>query len=107
MAVIAASAVSQPDDGQWLMASKDYGANRFSGLDRINAGNVRNLRLHWTFSAGVLRGHEGMPLVVGDTMYFVTPCPNILYALDLKNWGAKKWECKPKPSPAPQARGLL
>ena len=52
------SAVATPDDGQWLMASKDYANNRFSGLSEINAGNVRNLQLAWTFSTGVLRGHE-------------------------------------------------
>ena len=101
-AVVSASAVSAPDDGQWLMASKDYANNRFSGLEEINAGNVRNLKLAWSFSTGVLRGHEGAPLVVGDTMYFVTPYPNILYALDLKNQGAKKWEYKPKPPAAAQ-----
>lgn len=91
------SAVSVPDDGQWLMAAKDYANNRFSGLEEINANNVRNLKLAWTFTTGLVRGHEAAPLVVGDTMYFVTPYPNILYALDLKNSGAKKWEYKPKP----------
>jgi glucose dehydrogenase len=94
------SAVATPDDGQWLMASKDYANNRFSGLSEINSSNVRNLQLAWRFSTGVLRGHEGAPLVVGGTMYFVTACPNILYALNLKNGGAKKWEYKPKPSSA-------
>ena len=96
------ASADQPDDGQWLMASKDYANNRFSGLDQINSANVRNLRLAWTFSTGVLRGHEGAPLVVGDTMYFVTPFPNILYALDLRSSGAKKWEYKPKPLTAAQ-----
>jgi PQQ-dependent dehydrogenase (methanol/ethanol family) len=100
--VIATSATSHPEDGQWLMASKDYANNRFSGLNQINAGNVGALKLAWTFSTGVLRGHEGAPLVVGDTMYFVTPYPNVLYALDLKNQGAKKWEYKPKPASAAQ-----
>lgn len=100
--VIPVSATSTPDDGQWLMASKDYANNRFSGLDQINAGNVGSLKLAWSFSTGVLRGHEGAPLVVGDTMYFVTPYPNILYALDLKNQGAKKWEYRPKLQSAAQ-----
>jgi PQQ-dependent dehydrogenase (methanol/ethanol family) len=100
--VAAVSAVSQPDDGQWLMAAKDYGNNRFSGLDQINAGNVQQLRLAWTFSTGVLRGHEAAPLIVGDTMYFVTPYPNILYALDLRNSGAIRWSYKPKPASASQ-----
>lgn len=94
--------MSQTEDGQWLMAAKDYANRRFSGLDEIKAANVGSLRLAWTFSTGVLRGHEAAPLVVGDTMYYVTPFPNILYALDLKNNGAKKWEYKPKPVPSAQ-----
>ena len=84
------------------MASKDYANTRFSDLRDITTGNVSSLKLAWTFTTGVLRGHEGAPLVVGDTMYFVTPFPNILYALDLANHGAKKWEYKPKPALAAQ-----
>ena len=95
-------ATTSADDGQWLMASKDYANTRFSDLRDITAGNVSSLKLAWTFTTGVLRGHEGAPLVVGDTMYFVTPFPNILYALDLANHGAKKWEYKPKPALAAQ-----
>src|SRR5688572_11826519 len=94
--------VSSADDGQWLMASRDYANTRFSDLRDITTGNVSSLKLAWTFTTGILRGHEGAPLVVGDTMYFVTPFPNILYALDLANHGAKKWEYKPKPALAAQ-----
>src|SRR5688572_15275901 len=94
--------VPAADDGQWLMASKDYANTRFSDLRDITTGNVSSLKLAWTFTTGVLRGHEGAPLVVGGTMYFVTPFPNVLYALDLANHGAKKWEYKPKPAFAAQ-----
>ncbi len=93
---VTSAAVVQNDDGQWLMAAKDYGNNRFSGLSEINTGNVRNLRLAWMFSTGVERGHEAAPLVVGDTMYYVTPYPNSLYALDLGKSGAKKWQYVPR-----------
>ena len=82
---------NQPDDGQWVMAAKDYSNARYSGLDQINIGNAKNLKLAWTFSTGFTKGHEAAPLVVGDTMYVVTPFPNFLYALDLKNNGAIKW----------------
>ena len=45
-------------------------------------------------------GHEGAPLVVGDTMYLVTPYPNIAYALDLSKAGAPiKWVFQPNPDP--------
>src|SRR5207244_1122015 len=72
----------------------------FSGLDEINASNVGNLKVAWTFSTGVNRGQEAAPLVVGDTMYVVTPFPNILYALDLKANGAAKWKYEPDPESA-------
>jgi lanthanide-dependent methanol dehydrogenase len=95
-ASIPASAAKQPEDGQWLIPAKDYASTRFSGLDQINTSNAHSLRLAWTFSTGEARGHEAAPLVVGDTMYYVTPFPNILFALDLKNQGAKKWAYTPK-----------
>ena len=90
------------DDGQWAMAAKNYANTRFSGLDQINAGNVKRLRVAWVFSTGVLNGHEAAPLVIKDTMYVVTPWPNILYALDLKQAGAIKWIYRPNPSRAAQ-----
>ena len=55
-------------DGDWTMPSKDYAATRYSTLAGINAQNAGSLHPVWTFSTGVLGGHEGQPLVVGDTM---------------------------------------
>jgi len=99
-----ASAVSATqDDGQWVMAAKDYANTRYSGLQEITTANVRNLRPAFTFSTGVLRGQEAAPLVVNGTMYVVTPYPNILYALDLTKPGAPtKWTYMPKPAAAAQ-----
>jgi lanthanide-dependent methanol dehydrogenase len=77
------------------MAAKNYQNTRFSGLDQINAANVAGLKAVWTFSTGVDKGQEAAPIVVGDTMYVVTPYPNYLYALDLKNSGAAKWKYDP------------
>ena len=54
------------DDGQWLMPAKDYANTRYSDLDQINTGNVKNLKVAWTFSTGHRRGHEAAPLVVGQ-----------------------------------------
>jgi lanthanide-dependent methanol dehydrogenase len=97
-----AQSANEPEDWQWLMPAKNYASTRFSGLDEINASNVANLKVAWTFSTGVNRGHEAAPLVVGDTMYVVTPYPNILYALDLKAGGATKWKYEPNPEAAAQ-----
>jgi len=98
-----AASASQADDGQWLMAAKDYANTRFSGLHEITTDNVANLKLAWSFSTGVLRGQEAAPLVVNGTMYVVTPYPNILYALDLTQPGAPvKWTFNPRPAAASQ-----
>src|SRR5438105_7001712 len=66
---------AETDDGQWLMPAHDYASTRFSALTEINTGNVSRLQAAWTFSTGVERGHEAAPLVVGSTMYVVTPYP--------------------------------
>ena len=86
------------EDGQWPMPAKNYSSTRFSGLSDINTSNVHNLKEAWSFSTGVTRGHEAAPLVVNNTMYVVTPYPNILYALDLTKGGAVKWKYEPKPA---------
>ena len=93
----------EADDGQWVMPQKTYTATRYSGLQEINANTVTNLKVAWTFSTGVNRGQEAAPLVVSNVMYVVTPYPNILYALDLKQPGSTKWKYESKPAAA--ARG--
>ena len=97
-----ASGIPPAEDGQWPMAAKNYESTRYSGLDQINASNVAGLQVAWSFSTGVNRGQEAAPIVVGDTMYVVTPYPNILYALDLKNNGSVKWKYEPNPEAASQ-----
>ena len=57
------------DPNQWVMPAGDYANTRYSELNQINTENVNKLGPAWTFSTGVLRGHEGAPLVIGDVMY--------------------------------------
>lgn len=83
----------------WVIQTGDYANTRHSKLAQINKGNVGDLQVAWSFSTGVLRGHEGSPIVVGDTMYVHTPFPNVVYALDLNNYGAIKWKYEPKQDP--------
>src|SRR4249920_2205933 len=71
------------DPKQWVIQTSDYANTRFSKLTQITKDNVGKLQPVWTFSTGVLRGHEGGPLVIGDTMYVHTPFPNNVFALDL------------------------
>jgi PQQ-dependent dehydrogenase (methanol/ethanol family) len=79
------------------MQNKNTSATRYSSVNEINTENVKNLKVAWSFSTGVLRGHEGEPLVVGSTMFVHTPFPNIVYALDLSKEGAPvKWKYTPR-----------
>jgi lanthanide-dependent methanol dehydrogenase len=83
--------------GQWVMPAHDYANSRYSELDQITSANATNLKASWTFSTGVLRGHEGQPLVVDNTMYLITPYPNVAYALDLTQPGFPlKWKFRPE-----------
>jgi PQQ-dependent dehydrogenase (methanol/ethanol family) len=83
--------------GEWSLPAGDYSSSRFSELDQITVANAKNLHAAWTFSTGVLRGHEGSPLVVQNTMYLVTPYPNVSYALDLTKEGQPlKWKARPE-----------
>ncbi len=90
-------ATSNPSN--WALQTGDYANQRYSTLAQINKDNVKNLQVAWTFSTGVLRGHEGSPLVIGNTMYVHTPFPNNVFALDLDNDGAIKWRYEPKQDP--------
>ena len=88
------------DADQWVMPTGNYANHRYSELDQINARNVGNLNVAWTFSTGVLRGHEGGPLIIGDMMYVHTPFPNKVFALDLSDNQKIVWEYEPKQDPA-------
>src|SRR5436190_23899310 len=84
------------DPNQWVMPTGNYANTRYSELNQINKDNAKNLRPVWTFSTGVLRGHEGGPLVIGDVMYVHTAFPNNVFALDLNKNGQILWKYEPK-----------
>jgi len=87
------------DPKQWGIQTGDYANTRYSKLDQITAKNVDKLQVAWTFSTGVLRGHEGGPLVIGDVMYVHTPFPNNVFALDLNDNGRIIWKYEPRQDP--------
>jgi len=92
-----------PGGNEWPMPGANTGLTRYSSLSDINAKNVGTLKSAFTFSMGVNRGQESSPLVIGSTLYVVSPYPNILYALDLSKPGAPlKWSYQPHPLAAAQ-----
>jgi len=107
MATFAVGAAYANDDLQkmaqnpkdWVMPAGDYANTRYSKLNQINAGNVGKMQVAWSFSTGVLRGHEGGPLIIGNMMYVHTPFPNKVYALDLAQENKIVWKYEPKQDP--------
>ncbi len=87
------------DPKNWAMQAGDMYNQRYSKLKQINASNVGKMQVAWTFSTGVLRGHEGSPLVIDDMMYLHTPFPNKVFAIDLDTQKIK-WKYEPKQDPA-------
>jgi PQQ-dependent dehydrogenase (methanol/ethanol family) len=87
------------DPANWAAQAGDYANQRHSALAQITTDNVHDLQLAWSFSTGVLRGHEGSPLVVGDRMYLHTPFPNKVFALDLDTLEVA-WKYTPRQDPA-------
>ena len=83
------------DPNNWAMQAGDMYNQRYSKLSQINTQNVGKMQVAWMFSTGVLRGHEGSPLVVNDTMYIHTPFPNKVFAVDLETQKIK-WRYEPK-----------
>ena len=84
------------DPGQVAMANVNYEGQNFSPLDRINVNNVNRLQVQWTFQLGVTDSLEAPPLIVGNTMYILTPKPNTVYALNLSDPGVLKWSFRPE-----------
>ena len=91
-----AQEVFEGDPSQWVMPNANYAGWNYSPLDQINVDNVQTLTMAWTLQLGIQDSHEASPLVIGDTMYIVTPKPNYVYALDLAREGVIKWEFRPE-----------
>ena len=87
----------------WAFPGGNYENHRFSALRQINSQNAGKVVAAWTFSTGVLRGHEGGPLVLptsatglpGDTLYIHAAFPNNTFAIDLDTLGII-WHYEPQ-----------
>ena len=92
-------AKAQADPDNWAQQNGDFGQTRHSKLKQINKDNAHKLQVAWTFSTGVLRGHEGGPLVIGDTLYVHSAFPNKVFAINLDDQTIK-WKYEPKQDPS-------
>jgi alcohol dehydrogenase (cytochrome c) len=84
----------------WLMNHRTYDGQRFSPLDKINKGNVKNLRLAYAVPLGGVGGNEwneATPLVENGFLY-TTDSWGVLYKIDgtAGNRGRIVWRMEPK-----------
>jgi len=90
MTAAALSAAALHAQNNWTHVGQDPGGTKYSTLDQINAGNVKNLQQAWTFHTGDKSGFfESTPLVIDGTMYVTAQ--NGVYALDAQT-GAQLWK---------------
>jgi quinohemoprotein ethanol dehydrogenase len=90
-AAIRANAKTSAD---WPSHGLDHAETRFSRLDQINAGNVKQLGLVWSYNLESTRGVEATPLVVDGIMY-VTASWSIVHAIDVRS-GQRLWTFDPQ-----------
>jgi alcohol dehydrogenase (cytochrome c) len=80
-----------PPAGDWLMARRNYQGWSYSPLGEITRGNVKELRLAWSWAMNDTAGaNENMPVVHNGIIYLVSP-GNIVQALDGRS-GDLIWE---------------
>jgi quinohemoprotein ethanol dehydrogenase len=90
-AAVQANAATSKD---WPTIGADYAETRHSKLAEINATNVKDLGLVWSYNLESTRGVEATPLVVDGVMY-VTASWSVVHAIDVRT-GKRLWMFDPK-----------
>ncbi|MBS1808402.1 MAG: PQQ-dependent dehydrogenase, methanol/ethanol family [Acidobacteria bacterium] len=100
--VVDDTALKQADarTSDWITHGRNYAETRFSPLDKINATNIKQLGLAWSFDTNTNRGLEATPLVVNGVMY-TTGSWSVVFALDART-GQQLWKFDPQ---VPRALG--
>jgi alcohol dehydrogenase (cytochrome c) len=89
---VTAERLLNPEPGNWMLYRRTYDGQGYSPLDKINRENVKNLVPVWSFSTGVVEGHESPPIVNNGIMFVTTPQAQVI-ALDAKT-GEQIWRYK-------------
>ena len=84
---------------EWTSHGGNLEGTHYSELSDINLNTIGTLAQpkliqEFALQTGVNGSHMGTPLVVGSTLYVVTPFPNVLTAYDLSS-GKTKWAYTP------------
>src|SRR6478735_10652991 len=83
----AAGQQGAPTSGEWRRIGGDGGNTRYSPLDQINAQNVKNNKVAWTwkgdnFGTGLEIKNENTPLMVDGVLYFTAGDRRAVIAAD-------------------------
>jgi quinohemoprotein ethanol dehydrogenase len=84
------------DPANWIVHGGTFEEQRYSALDKINAGNVGQLGLAWSFEFDTNRGQEATPLAVDGVIYTSTAWSRV-YAIDART-GKELWRFDPEAS---------
>ena len=79
--------LANPEPANWLMNHRTYDAQRFSPLDRINRGNVKDLKLAYAVAIGGTSPNENLhatPLA-DDGFLYVVDVWGIVYKIDARS----------------------
>jgi alcohol dehydrogenase (cytochrome c) len=99
-------AFAQVKDADWLTYGNNLAGWRYSELDQIHAGNVKQLGLEWVFQTNTAGKNETTPLIKDGVMYITGP-ENNAWALDLAT-GRQIWKYAKAPPPGtPVCCGLV
>src|ERR1700757_2968268 len=76
-----------PTNGEWRRIGGDGGNTRYSPLDQINAQNVKNLKIAWTWKGdnygnGLEIKNENTPIMVNGVLYFTAGDRRAVVAAD-------------------------
>jgi alcohol dehydrogenase (cytochrome c) len=98
-----------PEPRNWLMNHGDYNAHRYSSLDRINKGNVKNLRFAFSVAIGQKAGNENLlatPLV-DDGFIYIPDAWGVVYKIDVRSGtsGPIVWKMDPAQAKIDRNRG--
>jgi PQQ-dependent dehydrogenase (methanol/ethanol family) len=96
LGLLCLASISAADSGAaWGVYGGDTANTRYSSLDKINTGNVQQLRVAWALQLGSVRSQESTPILVGDTLYVTSSFgPKNVFAVDAKT-GTVRWRYSP------------
>jgi len=102
--------LTHPEPHNWLMNHHDYGAQRFSALDKINKSNAKNLKLAFAVALGGTSANEyieATPLVE-DGFLYITDFWGVVYKIDVRSGtqGRILWKMDPGQQKPDRNRGV-